>query len=78
MAFDVSKHYLVPKHSKASDSEKQEVLKKYGISGWGLPKITLRDPAIAKLNAKEGDVIKIERVSPTAGIAVYYRIVIAG
>jgi len=77
MAFDVNKHYLVPKHSKASDSEKQELFKKYGISERDLPKITVRDPTIAKLNVKEGDVIKIERPSPTAGIAVYYRAVAA-
>jgi DNA-directed RNA polymerase subunit H (RpoH/RPB5) len=31
------------------------------------------DAAIAKLEVKEGDVIKITRVSPTAGTTVFYR-----
>lgn len=75
MAFDVNKHLLVPKHSKLSDSEKKKLLEKYHLDVFSLPKIMVNDPAIAKLNAKAGDVIKIERESQTAGTSTYYRVV---
>ncbi len=75
MAFDVHKHFLVPKHSKVSEAEKKKLLGDYNISGKDLPKILKTDSAIASLNVKESDIIKIERKSKTAGISVYYRIV---
>ena len=53
--------------------EKQELLAKYRISLKELPKIKADDPAIVKLNAKEGDDIKIRRQSPTAEESIFYR-----
>jgi DNA-directed RNA polymerase subunit H len=76
--FDLTKHRLVPKHSIVSESEKKKVLEKYKITLKELPKITLGDPVVEQLKAKEGDVIKIVRNSETAGETVYYRVVIRG
>lgn len=73
---DISKHALVPKHSKCSEKEKKELLDKYGLSLSSLPCILPADPAIASLDVKEGDVIKIIRNSPTAGESVFYRRVV--
>jgi len=73
---DVAKHSLVPKHIKLSDKEKEKLLERYSITTDQLPKIRLTDPALMNLDAKEGDVIKIVRKSPTAGEADYYRIVV--
>ena len=70
---DVSKHNLVPKHSKLNEKEKQEILAAYGITVKELPKMFRKDPAIIHLNAIVGDVIKIQRDSPTAKYAVFYR-----
>ncbi|MBW2993242.1 DNA-directed RNA polymerase subunit H [Candidatus Woesearchaeota archaeon] len=70
------KHILVPEHTKLSDKEKKAVLEKYNLTIKELPKIKKIDPAIAKLNAKSGDVIKIIRKSETAGKSIYYRVVI--
>ncbi|MBU0457687.1 MAG: DNA-directed RNA polymerase subunit H [Nanoarchaeota archaeon] len=78
MAFDVTKHTLVSKHLKVSDTEKESVFKQYNINSKDLPKILKDDIAIAHLNLKVGDLVKIERVSKTAGIAVYYRVIIEG
>ncbi|MFH0701829.1 MAG: DNA-directed RNA polymerase subunit H [Candidatus Woesearchaeota archaeon] len=78
MAFDVNKHFLIPKHTKLNDSEKSKLLEKYNINSMALPKIMDDDPAIAKLDAKVGDVIKIERKSKTSGVTTYYRLVIEG
>lgn len=69
----VSKHILVPQHIKISEKEKKKLFEKYGVSLKELPKILIDDPAIAKLNVKPGDVIKVIRKSPTAGEAVFYR-----
>lgn len=71
--FDVGKHVLVPKHSKVSDKEKAEMLEKYSITIRELPRINACDPAIAELDVKEGDVIKITRNSASAGESVFYR-----
>ncbi len=78
MASDTKKHYLVPKHTKLSDAEKGKLLEGLSISTKELPKILKSDAAIVKLNAKESDIIKIERESKTAGKAVYYRVVVDG
>lgn len=72
-SFDVRKHILVPKHIKLTEEEKKKLLGEYSLSLMELPKISMRDPAIAHLNVKEGDVIKIIRESPTSGEAVFYR-----
>ena len=75
MATDMTHHTLVPKHTKISESEKEKLFEKYTTSARELPKILKNDPAIAKLSIKEGDIIKVERKSKTAGISFYYRVV---
>ncbi len=69
-------HVLVPKHEKASEKEKNEILEKYNISLKQLPRISIKDPAIAHLDVEAGDVIKITRKSPTAGTSIFYRVVL--
>lgn len=75
---DIIKHELVPKHEVLNEKEKEELLKKYGITLRLLPRILDTDPVVKILNAKLGDVIKITRKSETAGEAIYYRVVIRG
>ena len=75
---DITKHRLVPKHELLNEKEKEELLKRYGVTIRQLPRILASDPAIQKLNAKIGDIIKITRKSPTAGEATYYRVVKKG
>lgn len=75
---DVSKHVLIPKHVVLSQREKADLLKRYKITVESLPCILKEDPAVAHLSAKEGDVIKILRKSPTAGEATFYRVVVSG
>ncbi len=75
---DASKHVFVPKHSGVSEKEKEELLRKYNISLSQLPRISKKDAALAGLNLKSGDVVKIIRKSPTSGEAVFYRVVLDG
>ena len=72
----VTKHILVPKHTKLSDAQKEKLFKQYNIFTKHLPKILIDDPAIIGLKVKAGDVISVERESITAGKAIYYRAVI--
>ncbi len=78
MTFEISKHQLVPKHSKVSDAERKSVLEHYHTPATAFPKIFKSDPAIARLDVKEGDLVRIERQSKTAGTTMYYRVVVLG
>jgi len=73
--FKITEHIFVPKHTKLSDEEKQKLLAEYNISTNQLPKILKADPAIKELDAKLGDVIKIDRKSVTSGKTTFYRVV---
>ena len=77
-AIEITKHILVPKHTKVSEKEKKELIEKYHLSFNQLPKIKSTDPAIANLNLSEGDIVKILRQSPTSGKITFYRGVING
>ena len=68
-------HILQPKHSKMSEKEIEELLKKFNIYKAQLPKILLSVVALPE-NCKVGDVIKIERRSPDDKPVFYYRVVV--
>ena len=74
--FNVMENYLVPRHSIMPEEEVDGLLEKYGIRRAQLPKILMADPCAKALGAKPGDVVIIERESPTAGLSVYYRLVV--
>ncbi|MEM0379181.1 MAG: DNA-directed RNA polymerase subunit H [Candidatus Aenigmatarchaeota archaeon] len=73
---DITQHELVPKHEILSEEEKKQLLEKYQIKLEDLPRINIRDPAIAKLKAKPGDVVRIIRKDPISGETIYYRVVV--
>jgi DNA-directed RNA polymerase subunit H len=74
--FKPEQHILVSKHSKLGEKETKELLEKYGITKKELPRILKKDPAIKDLSVKSGDILKIERNSPTAGTSIFYRCVV--
>ena len=74
--FNVMENYLVPRHSIMPEEEVEELLIKYDIVRDKLPKILMMDPCAKALGAQPGQVIKIERESPTAGTSYYYRMVV--
>ena len=63
-------HILQSKHTKLSEKEVEELLKKLNISKAQLPRIFVSDPALPE-NCQVGDVIKIERAEGT-----YFRVII--
>jgi DNA-directed RNA polymerase subunit H len=74
--FDVLSHQLVPKHEVLSEKDIEKALKKFKITRDQLPKILITDPAVKRIGGKVGDIVKITRKSPTAGLSEIYRLVI--
>ncbi|MCU0632066.1 MAG: DNA-directed RNA polymerase subunit H [Methanolinea sp.] len=73
---NVLEHTMVPDHQIMSEEEVQELYSLYTISSEQLPKIYHDDPAVKVIGAKVGDVIRIVRISHTAGRAESFRLVI--
>lgn len=76
MPFEISKHFLVPKHVLLSKGQAEELVKKLGTDFKSLPQISKDDPAIADFKPVAGEVVKIVRDSFTAGKSIYYRRVV--
>jgi DNA-directed RNA polymerase I, II, and III subunit RPABC1 len=76
LKYNVSRHFLVPKHEKCTKEEIDIVLKKYSITPLQLPKMLHSDPQARYLGLRPGDVCKCERISPTTGKYIYYRLVV--
>ena len=72
----LQKHYLVPKHEVVPPEKAKEILDKYGSSTDNFPQMLRDDPVVLEIGAKKGDIIRTIRNSPTAGKAIYYRIVV--
>jgi DNA-directed RNA polymerase subunit H len=68
-------HFLVPGHFLVKEEDAPALLEKLNATKDNLPGILKMDPAIKKLKAKRGDIIRIERKSLTAGKTTYYRVV---
>jgi len=72
----ILEHELVPLHEVLPEEEVSLILKKYGIAKEQLPKILSDDPVVKAIGAKEGQVLKITRKSPTVHESIYYRLVV--
>ena len=79
----IDSHVLLFKHEKLNEKASEELLKKYNISALQLPKIYKKDSAlkglgVKSLDIKAGDIIEIERNSPTADKTKFYRVGVDG
>jgi DNA-directed RNA polymerase subunit H (RpoH/RPB5) len=74
--FDITRHFLVPKHLILTKDEEEVLLKKYKITKTELPMIKSSDPAIAQFKPKSGDIVKVERRSVFGDPISYYRVVV--
>jgi DNA-directed RNA polymerase subunit H len=66
---------MVPDHNIMSEAEVSALLSHYKITTEQLPKIFHDDPAVKMIGANVDDVIRIVRMSHTAGRAEAYRLV---
>ena len=74
---DVTKHVLVPPFTKLTPEQITELLEKLNISLLQLPAIFSKDPMVKAVDAIVGDIIKIERITPSKIKEIYYRRVVA-
>jgi DNA-directed RNA polymerase subunit H len=72
----VTDHVLVPKHEILSEEEKKEILTKFNATEEQFPFLFSSDPVVREIGAKPGDMVRISRVSDTAGETTYYRFVV--
>ena len=72
----VTDHVLVPKHEILSEEDKKQVLSRYSSTEDQFPFLFSIDPVAREIGAKPGDMVKITRVSDTAGETTYYRFVV--
>lgn len=75
-AFDIFQHKLVPKQEILTEEEKAELLTKFKVQPYQLPQISSVDPTVKAIGAKPGDVLRVIRRSPTAGVHVAFRYVV--
>lgn len=77
MSFDLMSHYLQPKFELVPKNKEKEILSTFNCTKDHLPIMSKNDDPVARYyGANVGDIFKIYRRSPTAGIAIYYRVVV--
>jgi len=74
--FNVLDHVMVPDHQIMSEEEINELFSTYQISNEQLPKINHDDSVVKSIDAKINDIIRIIRISQTAGRSESYRLVV--
>lgn len=72
----VTDHVLVPKHEILQGEEKKQIVAQYNATEDQFPFLFATDPVVREIGAKPGDMVKITRVSDTAGQTTYYRYVV--
>jgi DNA-directed RNA polymerase subunit H len=76
--FQISTHFLIPKHELLTREEAAEVISRFNSSPAQFPYILSVDPIAKEMGAKPGDFIRVTRRSESAGSSVYYRYVVEG
>ena len=79
LLYDISINKLVPKYKILSDSEKNDIIKKYNIEDEKLfPNVLVNDPLAVFYGVKIGELVEITYPSKTNGLTKYYRLCISG
>jgi DNA-directed RNA polymerase subunit H (RpoH/RPB5) len=74
LQYNILDHTFVPKHTILSDTETEEMMKRYNIMDVKqLPSISRYDPVAVAIGMRPGQVCKITRSSKTAINSTFYR-----
>jgi DNA-directed RNA polymerase subunit H len=77
LQFDILRHDKVPPHEILTLEEKDQFMKKYGVtSHLQIPEISRFDPVSLAIGIRPGDVCRITRPSKTAITTKFYRLCI--
>lgn len=81
MRFNVLEHVLVPEHHLLTPEEEEQLLQRLKVTRDQLPKIRKVDPVIHILEKihgpiEEGRIVRVRRLTTTAGASEAYRLVI--
>lgn len=55
-------HELMPQHKLLPAKESEEILAEYRVSKHQIPKIRAKDPALAGIGAKAGQLVEVTRL----------------
>jgi len=80
LLFDISKHFMVPKHEVISDEQEiRNILDKYKLKSPMQLQLILKDDPMARyIGAMPGNIVKITRDSEAGGETIVYRYCIKG
>lgn len=70
---EIPKHASVPRHVICDEAEIKYITEKYCFQKENLPQILSSDPPCVWLDVRRGMVVKIYRISETAGSSIAYR-----
>lgn len=73
---NITEHVLVPQHIVLDESEKKHVLEQFKLKETQLPKILVSDPVARYFGMRRGQIVRIIRLSETAGRYITYRIAV--
>ncbi|XP_042483566.1 DNA-directed RNA polymerases II and IV subunit 5A-like [Macadamia integrifolia] len=76
LMFNITKHFLVPKHQVLSADEVKILVCRYHLKLLQLPRIQVNDPVARYFGLVPGQVLRISRSSETAGKYVSYRVAV--
>ncbi|CAL6015209.1 RNA_polymerase II subunit Rpb5a [Hexamita inflata] len=74
LVLNVTKHFLVPRHSVLTEEGKQQVLNKYQVTEKQMPIILSSDPIAKYLGLNSGQMVQISRESEQGGKYLNFRI----
>lgn len=75
LQFNILKHKMVPKHRVLTETEKEEIKKKYNIlRDSNIAGISYFDPVALALGLRPGNLVEIDRNSKTSISSKFYRI----
>ncbi len=76
LIINITKRQSIPKHIILSEEEEKAVLEKYQVNKSQLNLIKMKDPIAKYYGLNRGQIVKIERLSPSAGEYINYRCVV--
>ena len=75
LQFNITNHFLVPKHTILTEDEVREFKQRYSIKNDdNIPDISRFSPISQVIGIRPGDICKIDRPSKSAIISAFYRI----